>query len=360
MDIKMKDYNTLDFKQLQEEHYIELIESGQIRESEKVYQTLVKYKYIAGDSNVRNWVKFRLQNIYLELILRKEFGSYKEYSYLLFDPDRCQEARNIYSIIYKVQFRLEYGDIGIKKWVAYDVHGKKLEPDCMISFWTSFRAKVEFYFERLFQSKSKLTDKYGYEFCLMFGGIRKYYNLHYGFSKEELKKHYQEVECPYKYYMDALYNGYNKFMQKELERERLEWLLLISEDEELMIFSNPYLEELAYSTHVFTKSFSLVPLGYNKKRYRVSKDYIDLTLKNMQNQWGNDWLEEYVDKYHYHDFCVIKEDEPEVPLLANHDFYGASIPNSEAELDKCIKNMLEKANKRGNTIATVINNNIKK
>lgn len=272
------------------------------------------------------------------------FLKYKKPSSKLPDYDRSESTMSVLAQYVKEVMHADNASFEERR--IY-INGSLIgETDTINSFWSTYRALLEFAFNP--KQKSKGYDKeLLYEFVLMFGGIssrkkvtpklneKKY--AEYGITGDELenvKEYFRGYEGKYEFKLDNYIkycNGNNKIPDKDLEEERIEWLISHREDLKRIIISIGCIElyealkTFAGLTHSIG-NFGIVPLGFNVGRTSVTNDYFDLSLVILMGMCQNKgWYDSTVNWFaeNYREACAYEcyfEQRDVKHLFRGHSF----------------------------------------
>ena len=246
------------------------------------------------------------------------------------DRDTLDVTSDIYKKVYCAK-----DASGKKKGRYFEVDGVLLESDTMNSFWTTYRALLEYCVKEYIHNKIDIgiSKEFLYEFIVLFGGVDPKIRSKNKISKRKMKEYGlcdEDAKVAYAYFSDYenlqtrdskmklnCYVSYcleGQASNKDLEAERLQWLyknqdtmknIIVAVCSETMYVE---LEKFARLTHAIG-NFCLVPYHFNMNRASLTDDYWDLSLVTLQGYAGKGtWYGEGVRWFARHFSDVLKLD----------------------------------------------------
>lgn len=253
------------------------------------------------------------------------------------------------------------------------------ETDTLNSFWTTYRALLEFVFMQ--NNESNMYDKeLLYEFILIFGGISSRKRItpklneikysEYGVVEDEFLKvvnYFSDYKGRYDFKLDkylAYCNGTRKVSDKELQEERLEWLIAHKSDLEKIIVCvggiDLYEELMKFAelTHSIG-DFGIVPYGFNVGRASLTKDYFDLSLVTLMGmcpnrEWYDVTVKWFADNYKVACAYECYYEQSEVMQLFDDHTFENMIPSTVQQFKDYFRKVNLLIIERGNRILNIL------
>lgn len=294
------------------------------------------------------------------------------------DRDTLDVTADIYEKVYGAK-----DAPGKKKDRYFEVDGVLLESDTVNSFWTTYRALLEYCVKEYIRNYMELgiSKEFFYEFIVLFGGVDTKIRSKNKISKRKMEEYGlcdEDAGAAYSYFSDyenlrtldskMKLNWYVSYClegqasNKDLEAERLEWLyknhatmknIIVAACSETTYVE---LEKFARLTHAIG-NFCLVPYQFNMNRAPLTDDYWDLSLVTLQGYAGKgNWYGEGVRWFAKHFSDVLKLDvyfervqeesfyESKVrPLFLGHSFIHKKPVNAKefeeflVTVNRCVK-----------------------
>lgn len=264
--------------------------------------------------------------------------------------------------------------------------GAMLESDTMNSFWTTYRALLEFCVKEYCRKQMDIgiPRELLYEFIVVFGGVNPAIRSNIKLNRKKFREYSMEndLQAAYEYFSDYANHTGNRRYEETLHlyvtyclqggadtagltQERYVWLYanhsIIRKLIEAVCGENVYreVEKFARLTHAIG-NYCLVPYGFNTKRASLTDDYWDLSLVTLQGYaYKGNWYGEGERWFAKHFSDVLKLDcyfddvrkdlfcESEVrPLFPGHSFEKRK-PGSVAEFEELLIRVNECIEERG-------------
>ena len=304
------------------------------------------------------------------------------------DRDTLDLTADIFEKLYGVKRNIG----SYKKNRYFLADGVMLESDTMNSFWTTYRALLDFCIKEYCKKNMDIgiPREFIYEFIVVFGGVNPAIRSNNKLNLKKFQEYYMEndLRVAYEYFSDyANHTGNRRYGERlhlyvtyclqgdantaELAEERYAWLYAnhsrFRKLIEVVCGENLYqeVEKFARLTHAIG-NYCLVPYGFNVDRASLTDDYWDLSLVTLQGYaYNGNWYGEGVRWFTKHFSDVLRLDcyfddvqkasfcESKVkPLFSGHSF-GKRKPGSVAEFRKLLINVNECIEKRGVLLVAV-------